>query len=142
MKKYNLENDIKVFGVEVKSFPEGIGDAFDKMANMISGGFDRSYYGLSRMTGKGIIYKAAAEEKFEGEAEKYDCERYIIEKGEYLMKTLKDWRLKTDLIKDIFHELMTDTGVDQNSECIEWYKDDNEMLCMIKTAGTKNSAVI
>ncbi len=113
MEKYNLENDIKVFGVEVKTFPEGIGDAFDEIVNMISGEFDRSYYGLSRITEKGIIYKAAAEEKLKGEAEKYNYERYIIEKGEYLTATLKDWRSKTNLIKDIFHELMMDTRVDQ-----------------------------
>lgn len=136
MEKYNLEKDIKVFGVEVKTFPEGIGDAFEEIVNMIAGEFDRSYYGLSKITAKGIIYKAAAEEKFEGEAEKYNCERYIIEKGEYVMTTLKDWRSKTDIIKDIFREIMTDTRVDPNSYCIEWYKDDNEMLCMIKTSGS------
>lgn len=120
----------------MKTFSEGIGDAFDEIVNMISGEFDRSYYGLSRITEKGIIYKAAAEEKLKGEAEKYNYERYIIEKGEYLTATLKDWRSKTNLIKDIFHELMMDTRVDQNSDCIEWYKDDNEMLCMIKTANS------
>lgn len=143
MEKYNLENDIKVFGFEVKTFPEAIGEAFESLAQMIEQGFDRSYYGISNISDdKSIIYKAAAEEKFEGEAEKYGYERYIIEKGKYAMKTLKAWHGKTDSIKDIFHEIMMDTRIDKSSYCIEWYKDDNEMLCMIKIAESKVINVI
>lgn len=29
MEKYNLPDDVKVFGVQVKTFPHGIGEAFD-----------------------------------------------------------------------------------------------------------------
>ncbi|MEJ7677834.1 MAG: hypothetical protein WKG06_08200 [Segetibacter sp.] len=132
MEKYNLENDLKVFGVEVKDFPEGIGDAFDKIVDMISGEFDRSYYGISEMTEKGFIYKAAAEEKYEGEAEKYNCKRYTIEKSEYLMVTIKDWRKKIDSIKEVFHQMMQDGHIDKTKPCIEWYKNDDEMFCMAK----------
>ncbi len=114
IEKYNLKDDIKVFGVEVKNFPEGIGEAFDKLVNMLAEGFERSFYGISEITEKGFIYKAAAEEKYKGEAEKYHCESYGIEKGEYLTATLKDWRKKTDLIKDIFYEMMQDTPGSQN----------------------------
>jgi hypothetical protein len=132
MKIYNLENDVKVIGVEVKNFPEGIGDAFDKIVNMISGEFDRSYYGISEMTEKGFIYKAAAEEKYEDEGKKYDCQRYTIEKGEYVMISIKDWRKKIDSIKYVFQELLLHSHIDKTQPCVEWYKNDDEMLCMVK----------
>ena len=74
MEKYNLEDNVKVFGVHVKTFPQGIGEAFDALLKMLPPGDDRPFYGISEMTKGGIIYKAAALETFDGEAEKYGCE--------------------------------------------------------------------
>ena|ERR1022692_2612946 len=133
MEKYSLQDDLKIFGVQVKSFPQGIGKAFEALIKMISGTFDRDYYGISYITDDGrIFYYAAAIEKHEGEAEKYNCERYIIEKGGYLSMTVNDWRRKTGSIKDIFHEIMQDSRVDKTKPAVEWYKIDEEMMCMIK----------
>lgn len=135
MEIYNLPDDIKVFGMQVKSFPAGIGEAFEALVKIISEGFNRSFFGISHMTEKGeIIYVAAAEESFEGEAEKYNCHRYLIEKGEYLVEVVRDWRKKTDCIKDVFHDMMQDSRFDNTKPCIEWYKNDDEMLCMLKAA--------
>jgi predicted transcriptional regulator YdeE len=138
MEKYTLQNDLKVFGVQVKTFPNGIGEAFEALVKMLPGGFDRPYYGISYMSKDGkMIYIAAAIEKQEGEAEKYNCERYTIEKGEYLVITVNDWRSKTDCIKDVFHEILNDSHVDKTKPAIEWYKDEKEMICMVKTIVTK-----
>lgn len=133
MEKYILQDDLKIFGVQVKTFPLGIGEAFDALVKAVSGKFDRDYYGISYMAAEGkIFYYAAAIEKQEGEAEKYNCGRYIIEKGEYLTSTIYDWRNKTDCIKDVLQELKQDRRVDKTKPCIEWYKNDDEMWCMIK----------
>ena len=124
---------MKVFGVQVKTFPNGIGEAFDALVKMLPGGFDRSYYGISYMSNDGaMVYIAAAIEKEEGEAEKYNCERYTIEKGEYLAITVNDWRSKTDCIKDVFYEIIKDSRIDKTRPAIEWYKDEKEMICMVK----------
>ncbi len=131
MEIYKLKEDIKVFGIQVKTFPAGVSEAFQLLAKMTT--VDRSYYGISYFSNQGeIIYKAAAEEKYDGEAKKYQCERYIIEKGEYLMVSVRDWRTKTDCIRDVFREIMKDNRISKNSQCIEWYKKGEEMLCMIK----------
>ena len=134
MEKYNLQSDLKVFGAQVKTFPNGIEEAFDALVKMLPGGFDRSYYGISYVSNDGaMVYIAAAVEKQEGEAEKYNCERYTIEKGEYLAITVIDWRSKTDCIKDVFHEIIKDSRIDKTKPAIEWYKDEKEMICMVKT---------
>ncbi len=132
MEKYTLTEDLKVFGIQVDKFPTGIGEAFDKLVKMIPEGFKRSYYGIAEMMNKGMIYRATAEEKQEGEAEKYGCENYTIEKGEYLTVTLRDWQSKTNTINSIFHNMIQDDKVDRTKPSIEWYKNEHEMLCMLK----------
>ena len=79
-----------------------------------------------------MFYYATAEEKQEGEAEKYNYESRIIEKGEYFAESLKNWRSKTECIKDVFIEMMKSDSVNKTKPAIEWYKNDEEMLCMLK----------
>ena len=45
METIHLEQEVKVFGVQVKTFPMGIGEAFDQLIKMLPGGFSRSFYG-------------------------------------------------------------------------------------------------
>ena len=135
MEKYILENDLKVFGTQVETFPNGIGEAFGALIAMLPEAKERSYYGISQFANNGtILYYATAEETYNGEAETYNCDRYVIERGEYLIGNVNDWPRKTDCIKDIFHEMMQLSRVDKTKPCVEWYKNDDEMLCMIKMA--------
>ena len=133
METYNLKNDLKVFGKEVRTFPLGVAEAFHDLLTMIPDGSHRAYYGLSHIDEMGkIIYKAAAEENYAGEAEKYNCKRYLIEKGEYLAVSITNWRDNTDCIKDVFHDMMEDDRADKTKEVVEWYKTETEMLCLVK----------
>lgn len=133
MKTVNLPNDVKVFGIKVTTFPNGVGSAFDKLVKMIPGGFSRSYYGISYLENGKMIYYAAAKELNPGEAEKYACERLTIEKGQYLIESLHKWRDKVHQVKDIFQELVADDRTDKKKPGVEWYKNEEEMICMIKT---------
>lgn len=84
------------------------------------------------MRGESLVYMAAAEEKSVGEAEKYNCERVLVSKGKYLVVPLHDWRNKTASINKIFREMMNDARVDPSQPCIEWYRNDDEMFCMLR----------
>ena len=136
MERYTLKNDIRVFGKKVTSFPDGISEAFDELVKTV-GGFDRSYYGISFMEGNKMIYYAVAEEREKEEAKKYDCESMVIEKGDYLTVKIEDWRENICLIKDAFGELVNDKRTNKAKPAIEWYKNDKEMLCMVKTTEQK-----
>lgn len=134
MEKLTLEKNLNVFGMEVTTFPAGIEEAFDALIKQTgdSAG-ERNYYGVSSINKDGkMIYKAVAEERYEGEAKKFNYEKDMIEKGEYLYKTLYHWANKTCMIKDIFSEMINDEHVDTMKPCVEWYKNDEEMLCMVK----------
>jgi predicted transcriptional regulator YdeE len=134
MEKYNLADDVIVFGFQVKTFPSGIGEAFDELIkNTGDCAGERRYYGISEFKNGKMIYYAAAEEKAKGEAEKYGYERLKIEKGEYLTSTVFGWRKKTDHIKDVFSEIIKDPHVNKMKPAIEWYKNDTEMMCLVKT---------
>lgn len=134
MEKLIFENDIKAFGIEVKSFPAGIDEAFNDLINKTGDAAGkRNYYGVSNMDSNGkMIYKALAEEKYEGESKKYNYDECIIEKGEYFFDVLKDWQSKTNCIKDVFNEMMSDKRIDKTKPAVEWYKNADEMLCMVK----------
>jgi hypothetical protein len=131
MKLYKQTEDIKVIGVQVKTFPNGIKEAFDNL--MKTFGSDRDYYGVSWMDeSDNVKYYAMAREVFPEEGKQKNYEFLTVEKGEYQTKTIHNWLSKTDSIKDVFHNLMGNNKPDKNHPCIEWYKSDEEMLCMVK----------
>ena len=134
MEVLNLKKDLKVFGVQVNTFPLGIKEAFDYLVESVPEGPDRNYYGISHMDGEKVVYIAAVEEKDEREAQKYNCQKYVIEKGDYLTENIVNWMQKTDSIKDVFHVIMQNPQADCKQPCVEWYKNDNEMVCMVKKA--------
>ncbi len=132
MDSYYLSENLNVMGFPVKTFPDGIGEAFDSMIATLPGGLDRAYYGISYVAPEGIVYIAAAVENYPGEAEQHNYQRYFIEKGEYFTVTVKDWRRKTHTIKDVFADMLPEHCPDARRPCVEWYKNDDEMLCMVR----------
>ena len=138
MDLYTLHNDVKVFGSKVNTFPVGIKEAFDELVKVLPPEDKRFYYGISECTKEGIVYIAATAETFEGEGAKYGFENFTIQQGEYLAVTVFDWLAKTHCIKDVFEEMFKDVRADRSKPCIEIYKNDDEMVCMVKTIETKD----
>jgi hypothetical protein len=56
----------------------------------------------------------------------------VIPNGDYVSETVLNWRENTDCIKDVFHEMMQDERADTTKPCIEWYYNNDEMLCLVK----------
>ena len=132
MKVTRIDKPRKVFGLQVKTFPEKVGDAFDILSKQIPNGLERSYYGISWLEDTRIIYFACAEQEQEGESAKYNAREFSIERGNYLCEVLRDWMPKTDSIKGVFEKMMSDPRIDTSKPAIEWYKSDEEMWCLIK----------
>jgi len=131
MELYKQTDDIQVIGIPVKTFPNGIKEAFDSLMETL--GTNRSYYGVSWMDDpNNVIYYAMAAEAFPGEGKLHGYESLLIEKGDYKTEAVHNWLNKTDSIKDIFHQLMGNNKPGSNHPCIEWYQSDDEMLCMIR----------
>src|SRR5687768_7007146 len=123
MDEFLLKEDVKLFCVTAKSFPNGIVEAFQTLENIRPEICERPFYGISYQNTKGnTIYKAAVAEAFEGEGKKYGLETFIITKGEYLTETLFDFMQHIDIIPNTFKKLLADYKLDNSFPCIEWYK--------------------
>lgn len=136
MENYSLENDLKVFCVKARSFPDGIKQAFLTLEEMLPTTDGRIFFGLSYMEDGVIVYKAAVLEAYEGEGEENGCETFTIKKGEYLTETITDWRKKAERIGYAFETLLADPRLDTTFPCVEWYRDP-DVMCMIRIAHTK-----
>ncbi len=134
MEKFNLKDDIKVFYVIAKSFPEGIPEAIDKLHSLFDFSKERKIFGLSRPeNNNGIVYRAAAEEMYGGEAEQLNCDTLIIPKGEYLAINISDFRKDAMSIDRAFQELLKEPNLDPKGYCVEWYSPvKEEVMCMIR----------
>jgi hypothetical protein len=130
----DLPKDIYAFGKRVTTFPAGIGEAFGELMHSLENGNERAYWGISHLDDAGnVIYHAAAEEIFSGEAAKYKYTTFVIETGNYLAVSIKDWRIKLECISAVFQDMMQHDKADLSKPCFEWYKTDEEMFCMMKS---------
>jgi uncharacterized protein YndB with AHSA1/START domain len=130
---FTVNEDIRVFCVTASSFPEGVLEAYKKLHSFVPFSKDRRYFGISRPNEKGtIIYKAAAEEINEGEAEKLKCETMSIQRGKYVSLIIKDYIKDVQQIGKVFQQLLAYPDIDPEGYCIEWYLNDNDVNCMVK----------
>ncbi len=133
MEKFTLEDDIKVFCETAKSFPDGIMEAHKELESIISCSKQRRYFGISSRNAKGIIiYDAAAEEIYQGEAEELGCEKFVIESGQYISLLVENYVSDVSAILKAFQLLMAYPGIDPQGYCIEWYLNEKDVMCMVR----------
>ena len=81
MERYNLPEDIDVFYITAKSFPQGIADAHKKLQALFASTTGRKFFGISFPDRKGVIaYKAAAQSEHPEEGSTFGCEHTSSEK--------------------------------------------------------------
>jgi hypothetical protein len=133
MQTITIENDIKIFYVTATSFPDGALAAHQSLHSLIPYTMDRRYFGISRPENGGeIVYRAAAEEINEGEAEKLNCETLILKKGNYTSLILKDYLKDLQGITRAFETLLTHPNIDPQGYCVELFLGEHDMQCMVR----------
>jgi predicted transcriptional regulator YdeE len=133
MENIILDSDIKVLCVKAKSFPDGIMDAHQKIHTLVSFSKERRYFGISHPGKKGaIVYRAAVEEKTEGEAKKLNLEELVIKNGQYTCLTINDYMNNLQKIGQAFDELTALPDIDPNGYCVEWYLNEKDVRCMFR----------
>ena len=131
MEIYNLKQDIRVICVEAKSFPGGIKAAFEQLNTAVPDMAGRTLFGISKPQNGIIRYRAAVAENFTGEGTALGLPSFIITQGNYLGETLLQWQQNEMMITGIFNRLVADKRLDGSAHCIEWYKNDTELLCLV-----------
>ncbi len=134
MKTIVVDKDITVFYIRAETFPDGIEAAFNKLNSLFPFSKERRIFGVSRPENMdGIVYRAAAEEMYEGEAEKLQCDRLILPKGKYIALEVHDFRKAMMSIDRAFKQLLNHPNLDPQGYCVEQYASDKEVVtCMIR----------
>ena len=132
MEELTIDTDINVMYVTATSFPLGVGGAFDKLQQSLPPADNRMLYGISNPEKGTIVYKAAAEEQFEGEGKQYGLETFTIKKGRYIAETITGWKKDESSIGKTFQKLLTDKRIDPNGSCIEQYINADDVVCMVR----------
>lgn len=132
MEKYIIDDDIRLLYVTATSFPNGILKAHQTLQRLLTDTTGRRFYGISYPDGKGsIIYKAAVEESYPGEAEKLGCAIFVVSKGIFISEVLTGWMGNESIVGHTFQQLIAYPGVDPKGYCLEIYTGENEMRCMV-----------
>jgi hypothetical protein len=134
METTTLDKDIKVFYITAKSYPDKILEAHNQLHALGPFSPERNYFGISRPEANGaIVYRAATEEKYEGEAKKYNCDTLILKKGKYITLTVNDFKKDPESIANAFQKLLSNPNIDPQGYCVEWYYNDRDMVrCMVR----------
>lgn len=131
MERYRLAEDVRLYCVQASSFPAGILAAFNRLENIFTDVPLRDCFGISYMNEDGdIIYKAAiAASHIENS---HGCEEFTLVQGEYLTTTIKNWRQNVPAIGQTFKTLIADARMDKTFPCVEWYENEEDVICMVK----------
>jgi len=132
METITIDNDIKVFYITAKSFPDGIQDAHEKLHSLTPFSAERKYFGISRPENGIIVYKAAAEEINPGEAAKLKLDTLVLKKGKYISLMINDYTKDIQSIGRAFKELLAYPGLDPRGYCVEWYLKGKDARCMVR----------
>lgn len=128
-----FDKDIKVFYITASSFPGGITEAHEELQALVPLSTNRKYFGISRPENGVIVYRAAAEEKYPGEAVKFNCQTLILRRGNYVSLTIHDYITDIQSIEKAFAELLSCPGLDPQGYCVEWYFTGKDVKCMIRS---------
>jgi hypothetical protein len=133
MEPYHLDHDVRLCCIAADSFPEGVVTAFQKLMYIFPDQQGkRRLFGVSWPDGHGgMVYKAAVEEKFTGEAEQLGMDSYLLKKGEYLCTVVHNFMEDIPSIGKAFCQLVDAPGVHPNTVGVEEYINASDVRCMV-----------
>ncbi len=133
METTSITQSIQLRCAQVTTFPQGIKEAFDKLMEDFPLVDSRNYYGISWMDEHSdIVYKVASNIIDPSEMNIPGYEEYIIPSGKYLSETIDEWMQQLPKISETFGKMMSMPGFDNTAACVEWYVDDDKMICMAR----------
>ena len=133
MNRYNLEHSVHLICIKASSFPDGVAAAHEQLHKVVPFSKDRRNFSVScpNKTGE-IIYKAGAEELYEGEAVALGYETAKVEPGIYDFIDIENYMSDVSKIGLAFNELLKSPEIDPEGQCVEFYLNEHDVRCMVK----------
>jgi hypothetical protein len=131
MKTIHLENDIMLFCITADAFPDSVPHAWYQLYKLLDGTTCCAIYGVSFKNEMGVLmYKASVEATLAGEAN--GCKMFQIPKGDYPTETIMDFPKQLHLISRTFQTLLAHPDRATDAVCVEGYKNNDDLVCMMK----------
>jgi len=134
MENFEIAEDIQVYCIKAKSFPEGTLEAHQQLHSLIELSTERNYYGISSPTppNSEIVYKAAVTALPGEDLSSLYLEIYTIKAGKYCYFDIPDFMNNIPEIETSFSKLIQLKNIDPEGACVEWYKNDDSCRCMVR----------
>ncbi|MEO5995896.1 MAG: hypothetical protein ABIN89_04195 [Chitinophagaceae bacterium] len=130
-----IAEDITTLSVTADKFPEGVKDAYEKLASHVPDFQSRHMYGVAEQLNGGLLYKACVHQNSVDEPGKYKVDSYTIPKGTYLFSILINWQEHMDLFSKYFEQLLAHPDAKKNSIGVESYLSSVEVILMVQKDG-------
>lgn len=125
-----LENDIHLFCVKAKSFPQGIMPAFGELQRLAPASAASTHYGISHGSADGIVYFAGTDEAID-ELKKAGIP-FTVKKGTYRAVDIPDFMRDPMQVGKTFQQLTALPELDPEGCCVEVYLNDTDVRCMVR----------
>ena len=133
MEIYKLDSPIIIITEKASDFGKGIGEAFVRLAEKLDNkGQKRDSYGIVLKEEDGMNYYAAYTELYKGEAIEKSLPSFTISSGNYFSIQVREWNKNILHIGPTFDQILKSGKVDTSSPCIEFYKTEEELICIVK----------
>lgn len=133
IEKWEQTHDVILMVEQAHDFGKGIGEAYLRLAEKIhKPNQKRDCYGIIVNDGEAMQYNAGFTEIYEGEASENSISTMQISKGVYYAIRVSDWNQNLLQIGPTFDQLLKSGRVDTSAPCIEFYRTEQELICMVK----------
>ena len=133
MEVHIMDSPVLVIIEKAEDFGKGIGEAFVRLAEKLENkGQKRNCYGIVLKEDNGMNYYAAYTELYDGEAIEKSLPTFTIASGNYYTIRIEEWNKNILHIGPTFDQILKSGKVYTSTPCIEFYKTEQELICMVK----------
>lgn len=124
-------NSMPVYSLKAKSFPEGVGNAMERLERNLLDAYRGKIFGAISFKGSEVEYRACVSQKPGEKMSEEVLEDFHIPGGQYISSRLMNWMKNTHLIKEIFNEMEKKYLFDQSRPQLEFYKSKRELVLLL-----------
>jgi hypothetical protein len=135
IEEFIVERDIELIYEVATDFGQDIAQSYVRLAEKTGhSGEKRDCYGLVLKTGKGMEYRGAFTQLCSNEGLEKQIPVFTIPSGKYYSILIENWNQKLLEIGPTFDQILQSGKVDTMSPCIEYYRTESELICMVKAS--------
>ena len=132
METITMYHDIRVFYVKKNTSSVSLPVAYQELIKNVPFARDRMYYGILIRENGCLCYRLAVEQLTRNENRDLNLELHIIKRGIYISSIVRNYLQDIMQIERAFQRLISEPGLDNDENRVEWYFNGTDVACMIR----------